>query len=391
MAIALFRYGIISSYIISGDESGKSIRSYFMEIQDRVYINPAGKEVRFSGFTMERWYRAYREKGIEGLMPAIRSDSGRSRKISDDVKGVIHYYLTNYPRLPATVIYQKLNESGEIESTEVSLSTITREVSRQKKALKMISPGKDMRRYEREHINEVWCADTCVGPTITVDGVKRKTYIIGFIDDASRYIVGIDIFFADNTINLMAVAKSAVSRFGKCKIWNFDNGPNYASNQMKLLAARIGTAINYNQPYTPTSKRKMEEIELTAFTPGYRKMFNAHVRDMLFSTSAAFRVVIGDDWRTEEEVKCFLVREYERPAFKHSVVSSPVLIIDKDYRSYVIRGLTELGNAKKTMNDIFAKTHDEDLAAVLAEALRKIAFKYPAAFSFERIEPQKGV
>ena len=257
MAIALFRYGIISSYIISGDESGKSIRSYFMEIQDRVYINPAGKEVRFSGFTMERWYRAYREKGIEGLMPAIRSDSGRSRKISDDVKGVIHYYLTNYPRLPATVIYQKLIESGDIEGDKISLSTITREVSRQKKALKMISPGKDMRRYEREHINEVWCADTCVGPTITVDGVKRKTYIIGFIDDASRYIVGIDIFFADNTVNLMAVAKSAVSRFGKCKIWNFDNGPNYASNQMKLLAARIGTAINYDQPYTPTSKSKI--------------------------------------------------------------------------------------------------------------------------------------
>ena len=126
----------------------------------------------------------------------IRSDSGKTRKISDDVKGVIHYYLTNYPRLPATVIYQKLTESGDIESTEVSLSTVTREVSRQKKALKMTSPGKDMRRYERRHINEVWCADTCVGPTITVDGVKRKTYIIGFIDDRfTSYIVGIDIFF----------------------------------------------------------------------------------------------------------------------------------------------------------------------------------------------------
>jgi hypothetical protein len=87
-----------------------------------------------------------------------------------------------------------------------------------------------------------------------MDFITRIIQVIGFIDDASRYIVGIDIFFADNTVNLMAVAKSAVSRFGKCKIWNFDNGPNYASNQMKLLAARIGTAINYDQPYTPTSK-----------------------------------------------------------------------------------------------------------------------------------------
>ena len=134
----------------------------------------------------------------------------------------------------------------------------------------------------------------------------------------------------------------------------------------------------------------MEEIELTAFTPGYRKMVNATVRDMLFSTSVAFRIVTGDDWRTEKGVRCFLVREYERPSFKHCIVSSPVLIIDRDYHYYVIRELTELEDATKTRNDIFEKIHDEELASALSEALRQIAFKYPAAFPFGRIEPLKG-
>lgn len=61
-----------------------------------------------------------------------------------------------------------------------------------------------MRRYERPHINEVWCGDTSVGPYLkTPDGKKHKVFIIALIDDASRFIVGIDIFFNDNFINLI--------------------------------------------------------------------------------------------------------------------------------------------------------------------------------------------
>lgn len=35
-----------------------------------------------------------------------------------------------------------------------------------------------MRRYERAHINEVWCGDSSVGPYIKIDGTKKRTYII---------------------------------------------------------------------------------------------------------------------------------------------------------------------------------------------------------------------
>ena len=87
---------------------------------------------------------------------------------------------------------------------------------------------------------------------------KERTYIIALIDDASRYIVGIDIFLNDNYINLMSVIKSAVKKHGKPKIFNFDNGANYRCNQMTLLAARMGTVINYCAVRTPTSKAKIE-------------------------------------------------------------------------------------------------------------------------------------
>lgn len=92
---------------------------------------------------------------------------------------------------------------------------------------------------------------------ITESG-KKKVYIIALIDDASRFITGIDIFFQDNFVNLMSVMRSAVSKYGRPKTFNFDNGSSYKNRQMELLCARIGSTLNYCQPYTPTAKAKIE-------------------------------------------------------------------------------------------------------------------------------------
>lgn len=85
------------------------------------------------------------------------------------------------------------------------------------------TPDRDMRRYERPHINEVWCGDSSVGPRLTdSDGKKHRVYIIALIDDASRFITGIDVFYHDNFINLMSVMKSAIAKYGLPKVFNFD-------------------------------------------------------------------------------------------------------------------------------------------------------------------------
>ena len=45
-----------------------------------------------------------------------------------------------------------------------------------------------------------------MGPYLkTDDGKKHQVYIITLIDDASRLIVGIDVFFHGNFVNLMSV------------------------------------------------------------------------------------------------------------------------------------------------------------------------------------------
>lgn len=56
----------------------------------------------------------------------------------------------------------------------------------------------------------------------------------------------------------MSVMKSAVSKYGRPSVFNFDNGSSYKNRQMELLAARIGSTLNFCRPYTPTAKAKIE-------------------------------------------------------------------------------------------------------------------------------------
>lgn len=256
--IALMRYSVISPLITGLLEDYPSMDAFFRDASLKGVTAPDGSVKRYAPGTIEKWYRAYKSGGFDALLPTGRSDAGKPRKLDDALQEQIRYLKTNYPRMSAAAIYRQLQDNGSIRQGELSESTINRYINLLTLEMKSTT-NQDMRRYERPHINEVWCGDSSVGPYLkTPDGKKHKLYIIALIDDASRFITGIDIFFNDNFVNLMSVMKSAVAKYGRPKLFNFDNGSAYKNKQMELLAARIGSTLNYCRPYTPTAKAKIE-------------------------------------------------------------------------------------------------------------------------------------
>lgn len=256
-AVALMRYGAIAPLISGTKDDFQSLDDYYREAAEKSYPAPDGSTKHFSAASIERWYRSYLKNGFDALMPKSRSDSGKSRCLDDECQEFIRHMKERYPRMPASMIYRALLDNGLISRTSASESSVSRFVN-QLMAENRMTNNKDMRRYERPHINEVWCGDSSVGPRMITESGKKKVYIIALIDDASRFITGIDIFFQDNFVNLMSVMRSAVSKYGRPKTFNFDNGSSYKNRQMELLCARIGSTLNYCQPYTPTAKAKIE-------------------------------------------------------------------------------------------------------------------------------------
>lgn len=255
--IALLRYSVIAPLVSGQQDAYASLSSFFREAAEKTYTHPSGKPITFSETTIERWYRAYLKDGLAGLVPANRIDCGKSRNLDDDCKEFIRHMKFEYPRIPASVIYRAMIDNGLVSKNDVSLSTVNRYVNHLISD-NYLTNNTDRRRYERPHINEVWCGDSSVGPRLHTSGGKKKVYIIALLDDASRMVVGVDVFFNDNFNNLMSVIKSAVAKYGKPKVFNFDNGSAYKNKQMELLAARIGSTINYCRPYSPQEKAKIE-------------------------------------------------------------------------------------------------------------------------------------
>lgn len=256
--IALMRYSVIAPLISGLQDSFSSHEAFFRDASAKGVIAPDGITKHFAPTTIKKWYNHYNKGGFDALVPSSRADLGKPRKLDDELQEQIKYLKTNYPRMSAAAIYRQLRDNGSIRPHDLSESTVNRYLN--SLALEMkTTTNQDMRRYERPHINEVWCGDSSVGPYLkTDDGKKHKIFIIALIDDASRFIVGIDIFFNDNFVNLLSVMKSAVAKYGRPQMFNFDNGSSYKNKQMELLAARLGCVIHYDQPYTPTQKAKIE-------------------------------------------------------------------------------------------------------------------------------------
>lgn len=260
--IALFRYSVIAPLETGTSDPDISNNEFFRQAAKKTYTAPDGRPTTIGASTIEKWHRCYKKDGFEGLLPQSRKDEGVSRKLDQDLQSQIRFMKTQHPRMTAAEIYRQLLANGSIAIGQVSESTIERFV-RYLKAEAEMTDNKDMRRYERPHINEVWYGDTCYGPYLDTDDGKKRVYFIALIDDASRFMVAADIFFNDNFENLMGVIKSAVSKFGRPKLFSFDNGSTYRNLQMELLAARIGSSVHYCEPFTPTSKSKIERWFLT--------------------------------------------------------------------------------------------------------------------------------
>lgn len=256
--IALMKYSAIAPVISGLPAQYKSFSEYFREVSERGILHPDGGLRHYAVSTIAKWYELYVKDGFDALKPSGRSDEGKTRKLDRAVQEQIIYLKEHYPRMSAAAIYKQLQHDGSVRRGELSESTVLRFINRLC-VEKKLTGHQDMRRYERPHINEVWCGDSSAGPYLkTPDGKKHRVYVIALIDDASRMVVGIDVFFNDTFVNLMSVLKSAVSKYGVPKVLNFDNGSAYKNRQMELLAARIGSIINYCRPYTPTAKAKIE-------------------------------------------------------------------------------------------------------------------------------------
>jgi len=255
--IALFRFSLIAPFV-NGSVTG-SLKSYVEGICARKYQIPGRGLCELSPPTIAKWLSDYRRFGIEGLKRKPRSDRGSNRAITAEARDAIRELKQFYPKKTATSIYHELLARGVLGNPPVSLSTVSRQV-RRLEAGSAPGDGIERKRFAFEFANDCWQTDTMIGPYLLLNGRKKRTYLIAFLDDASRLLIAGQFFLDENAINLQTVLKKAILKRGLPKKIFADNGKIYDSLNLRMTLASLGVVLSHARVYSPASKGKIERM-----------------------------------------------------------------------------------------------------------------------------------
>ena len=168
---------------------------------------------------------------------------------------------TEHPGYSARAVIERARKDGQIpEAAMPSLSTVQRLLKREGLIGRLAadSPGTDRRRFAYRQAGQLWMSDVMHGPKAPDGRRRRKTYLIAFIDDATRVIPHAAFAFAENTAAFLPVFKHALLRRGLPQRLYVDNGANYRSHHLALVCAKLGIALIHGRPYQPAGRGKIE-------------------------------------------------------------------------------------------------------------------------------------
>lgn len=260
-AIALFRYGLIAD-LVRLHSGSKGLYARIAQKAAGEYTIPGSTRTRVAEETIRDWLKAYRRGGFDALLPKPRADRGRARSLPPEVVDVLLAIKEGNPRLSVQLVIREARQRPEVgEDLPLPNATVHRLLTRHGLMDKTRTEAgeADRRRFAFQRAGELWMSDVMHGPRVLVgDRTRRKTYLLAFLDDATRVIPYAAFTFSENTAAFLPVLKQALLRRGLPERLYVDNGANYRSQHLALVCAKLGTALIHARPYRPQGKGKIE-------------------------------------------------------------------------------------------------------------------------------------
>ena len=218
-----------------------------------------------SARTLRRWLEQYRTGGLDALRPRHRKDHGLVKTVTPDVLDAAIALKEELPTRSVRAILEILEQEQLIAPGTVPRATLDRHLRRAGVMSRRPRPtvARGVRRFQKAHRNQLWQADLKYGPYLPDPDDPRKmrrTYLLAFIDDATRLVPYAAFFFAQREFQLELAFKWAVLRYGVPDKMYVDNGKIFVSDHFKLACARLNVRHAHTAPYRPEAKGKIERF-----------------------------------------------------------------------------------------------------------------------------------
>jgi putative transposase len=279
---AEFRFSVIGNLLASPPPFGK-LKEELKLLADRKWQHPISGEVRtFHWQTIEEWYYKAKndlESPVEILKKQVRSDRGKSRTLTDEVKQIIlqryeEYKFWSYQLHRDNLVIDLKNKNI---SPIPSYSTVRRYLQsigrfKMKQSRSNSRPGYkvalarkeqfEIRSYENQYVNGLWHLDFhhCSRPIITSQGEIVYPLCLAIIDDHSRLLCHIQWYLTESAEDLIHGFSQALQKRGIPRSLMTDNGAAMTSEEFTTGLLKLGIVHETTLPYSPYQNGKQEVI-----------------------------------------------------------------------------------------------------------------------------------
>ncbi len=200
------------------------LRCVKLRLEEGIPVSLLSREVGASKDVIRRWAIAYQEQGEAGLRNGV-TRGGSRRKLPGPVREKIVEIKKREPLFGVKRISHLLKRafflSASPETVRRTLGAESLIVPSRKKHQHNITRP---RYFERTTPNQMWQSDIF---TFRLGG--RYAYLIGFIDDYSRDMVGLELYRTQTADQVLEVYRRAIGEYGVPKEMLTDRGRQYTN------------------------------------------------------------------------------------------------------------------------------------------------------------------
>jgi len=200
------------------------LRCVKLRLEEGLPVSLLSQEVGASKDVIRRWVKAYQERGEAGLRNRIVS-AGKRRKLPGPVREKIVEIKKREPLFGVKRISHLLKRAFFLSASPETVRRTLRKESLMVPSKK--KPHRNVTRprfFERSTPNQLWQGDIF---TFRLGG--RYAYLIGFIDDYSRYMAGLELYRSQTADQVLEVYRRAVGEYGVPKEVLTDRGRQYTN------------------------------------------------------------------------------------------------------------------------------------------------------------------
>jgi transposase InsO family protein len=208
--------------------------------------------------TVNGWAKAYREGGLESLFR--KPTNAATRRICDTLARRIEQERLENPEAGVRRIRDELKRHEGVKVSAETVRRVVNEAGLGNPAHKPTRQAAGVKRFEKELPNALWQID------IFTFQLKRMypVYLVGIIDDHSRYIVGHGLFRQQSADAVLEVVKGAIGEWGAPREILSDNGRQFAAwrgeTRFQKVLKRQGIGHVRSAPRHPMTLGKIERF-----------------------------------------------------------------------------------------------------------------------------------